>query len=58
MRNSANTNYIVAYATKWEDMGCTLGTTLKYLLLPRMHKMQKPSISQGLYQPYYSPYRL
>jgi hypothetical protein len=30
-------------------MGCTLGTTLEYLLLLQMHKTQKPSISQGLY---------
>jgi hypothetical protein len=30
-------------------MGCTPGTTPEYLLLLQMHKMQKPSVSQGLY---------
>jgi hypothetical protein len=30
-------------------MGCTPGTTPEYLSLLRMHKMQKPSVSQGLY---------
>jgi hypothetical protein len=39
-------------------MGCTPGTTPEYLLVPRMHKTQKPIVSQGLYQSYYSPYRL
>ncbi len=46
---SPDTNVLLAIVTKWEDMGCTLGTTPAYLLLPRMHKMQKPSVSQGLY---------
>ncbi len=50
---SAYTNFIWARITKWEDIGCTLGTTPGYSLLPRMHKMQKPSVSQGLYQSYY-----
>ncbi len=31
------------------QVGCTLGTTPRYLLLPRMHKTQKSSVSQGLY---------
>ncbi len=39
-------------------MGCTPGTTLKYSSIPRMYKMQKLSVSQGLYQSYYSPYWL
>ncbi len=39
-------------------MGCTPGTTPEYLSLPRTHKMQKPNVSQGLYQSYYSPYQL
>jgi hypothetical protein len=42
-------NLLLASITKWEDMGCTPGTTPEYLSLLRMHKMQKPSISQGLY---------
>jgi hypothetical protein len=47
---SMGTNLLLASVTKWEDMGCTLGTTPEYLLLLRMHKTQKPaSISQGLY---------
>ncbi len=41
------------FVNEWEDMGCTLGTTLGYLLFPRTHKMQEPSISQKLYQSYY-----
>jgi hypothetical protein len=45
-----DTNVLLAIVTKWEDMGCTPGTTPGYSLLPRMHKTQKPSISQGLYQ--------
>jgi hypothetical protein len=40
------------HVIKWEDMGCTVGTTPRYLLLPRMHETQKPSISQGLYHSY------
>ncbi len=48
-----NTNFIWACVTKWEDMGCTLGTTPGYFLLPRTPKTQKPSISQRLYQSYY-----
>ncbi len=46
---STDTNVLLAIVTKWEDMGCTPGTTPGYSLLPRMHKTQKPSISQGLY---------
>jgi hypothetical protein len=46
---STDTNVLLAIITKWEDMGCTPGTTLGYLLLPRMHKKQKPRVSQGLY---------
>ncbi len=39
-------------------MGCTPGTTPEYLSLLRTHQTQKPSVSQGLYQSYYSPYWL
>jgi hypothetical protein len=46
---STDKNLLLASVTKWEDMGCTPGTTPEYLLLLRTHKMQKPSISQGLY---------
>ncbi len=46
---SMDTNLLLANVTKWEDMGCTLGTTPEYLLLLRTHETQKPSISQGLY---------
>ncbi len=46
---STDANVLLAIVTKWEDMGCTLGTTPGYLLLPRMHETQKPSFSQGLY---------
>ncbi len=46
---STDTNLLLASVTKWEDMGCTPGMTLEYLSLLRMHKTQKPSISQGLY---------
>ncbi len=46
---SMDTNVLLAIVTKWEDMGCMPGTTLEYLLLPRVHDMQKPSISQGLH---------
>jgi hypothetical protein len=46
---STNTNVLLAIVTKWEDMDCTPGTTPGYLSLPRTHKMQKPSFSQGLY---------
>ncbi len=46
---STNTNLLLASVTNWEDMGCTLGTTLEYLSLLRMHVMQTPSVSQGLY---------
>jgi hypothetical protein len=42
-------NVLLAIVTKWEDMGCTLGNTPGYLLLPRTHEAQKPSVSQGLY---------
>jgi hypothetical protein len=45
---STDTNLLLASVTKWEDMGCTLGTTLEYWLLLRMHKMQKLRVSQGL----------
>jgi hypothetical protein len=44
-----DTNVLLVIVTKWEDMGSTPGTTPGYLSLPRMHKMQKPSISQRLY---------
>ncbi len=44
-----NTNLLLANICKWEDMGCTLGTTLEFLLLLQTHKMQKPNVSQGLY---------
>jgi len=47
---STDTNVLLASVTKWEDMGCTPGTTPKYLSLPRMQETQKPSVSQGLYQ--------
>jgi hypothetical protein len=50
---STERNVLLAHVTKWEDMGCTLGTTPGYLLLLRMHKMQKPRVSQGLCQSYY-----
>ncbi len=56
-RKSANTIILLARVSR-EDMGCTLGTTPEYSLLPRTHKMQKPNVSQGLYQSYYSPYWL
>jgi hypothetical protein len=46
---STDMNLLLASVTKWEDMGCTLGTTPEYLSLLRMHEMQKQSISQGLY---------
>ncbi len=46
---STHMNVLLASVTEWEDMGCTPGTTTGYSLLPRTHKMQKPSISQGLY---------
>jgi hypothetical protein len=42
-------NLLLASVTKWEDMGCTPGTTPEYSLLLRTHKTQKPSVSQGLY---------
>jgi hypothetical protein len=41
---STDTNVLLAIVTKWEVMGCTPGTTPGYSLLPRTHKMQKPSI--------------
>jgi hypothetical protein len=44
-----DTNLLLASVTKWEDMGCTPGTTPEYSSLLRTHVMQKPSISQGLY---------
>jgi hypothetical protein len=47
--SSTDTNLLLASVTKWEDMGCTPGTTPEYLSLLRMHETQKPSISQGLY---------
>ncbi len=46
---STDTNLLLASVTKWEDMGCTPGTTPEYLSLLQTHKMQKPSVSQGLY---------
>jgi hypothetical protein len=46
---STDTNVLLAIITKWEDMGCTPGTTPGYSSLPRTHKTQKPSASQGLY---------
>jgi hypothetical protein len=46
---STEMNVLLVIVTKWEDMGYTPGTTLGYSLLPRTHKMQKLSISQGLY---------
>jgi hypothetical protein len=46
---STDMNLLLASVTKWEDMGCTLSTTLEYSLILRMHETQKPSISQGLY---------
>jgi hypothetical protein len=45
---STDTNLLLASITKWEDMGCTPGTTPEYLSLLQTHKMQKPSVSQGL----------
>ncbi len=46
---STDTNLLLASVAKWEDMGCTPGTTLEYSLLLQLHETQKPSISQGLY---------
>jgi hypothetical protein len=46
---STDTNLLLASITKWEDMGCTPGTTPEYLLLLQTHEMQKPSNSQVLY---------
>jgi hypothetical protein len=46
---STDMNVLLAIVTKWEDMGCTPGTTPGYSSLPRTHKTQKPSVSQGLY---------
>jgi hypothetical protein len=46
---STDTDLLLASFIKWEDMGYTPGTTPEYSLLLRMHEMQKPSISQGLY---------
>jgi hypothetical protein len=46
---SMDTNLLLVSVTKWEDIGRTPGTTPEYLLLLQIHKMQKPSISQGLY---------
>ncbi len=46
---STDTNLLLASITKWEDMGCNLGTTPEYSSLLQAHKTQKPSVSQGLY---------
>ncbi len=46
---STDTNLLLASVTKWEDMGCTPGTTPEYSSLLQTHKMQKASVSQGLY---------
>jgi hypothetical protein len=46
---SMDMNLLLASVIKWEDMGCTPGTTLEYLSLLQTHEMQKPSVSQGLY---------
>jgi hypothetical protein len=46
---STDMNLPLASVTKWEDMGCTPGTTPEYLSLLQTHETQKPSISQGLY---------
>jgi hypothetical protein len=46
---STNTNLLLASITKWEDMGCTPGTTPEHSLLLQMHEMQKPSVSQRLF---------
>jgi hypothetical protein len=40
---------LLAIVAKWEDMGCTPGTTPEYSSLLRTHEIQKPSVSQGLY---------
>jgi hypothetical protein len=47
---STDTNVLLASVTKWEDMGCTPGTTPEYSLLPRMQETQNPNLSQGMYQ--------
>ncbi len=44
--------------TGWKDIGCILGTTSEYSLLPRTHKTQKPSVGWGLCQSCYQPYWL
>ncbi len=46
---STDTNLLLASVTKWEDMGCTPGTTPEYSSLLQMHKTQKPSVGQGLH---------
>ncbi len=46
---STDMNVLLAIVTKWEDMGCTPGTTPGYSSLPRMHETQKLSVSQGLH---------
>ncbi len=46
---STDTILLLASVTKWEDMGCPLGTTPEYSSLLRTHETQKPSVSQGLY---------
>ncbi len=46
---STDTNVLLAIVIKWEDIGCTPGTTPGYSSLPRMHETLKPSVSQGLY---------
>jgi hypothetical protein len=46
---STDTNLLSVSITKWEDMGCTPGTTPEYLSLLSTHETQKPNVSQGLY---------
>jgi hypothetical protein len=46
---STDTNLQLESVTKWEDIGCTPGTTPEYLSPLQMHEMQRPSVSQGLY---------
>ncbi len=48
LRRITDMNLLLASVTKWEDMGCTQGTTPEYLLLLQTHEMQKPRVSQGL----------
>jgi hypothetical protein len=45
---STDTNLLLTTVTKWEDMGCTPGTTLEYSLLLQMYETQTQSVSLGL----------